>query len=67
MRDQGLECDGCLSALTGPLVPDAQVTATVEHVVRLPLLGSVLGDGRRGGIPVEATHVEVVDRFRSAG
>jgi hypothetical protein len=32
----------------------------------LPLLGSVLGGGR-GGIPVDATHVEVVDRFRSAG
>jgi Flp pilus assembly protein TadG len=67
MRDQGLECDGCLSGLTGALAPDAQVTATVEHVVRLPLLGSVLGDGRRGGIPVEATHIEVVDRFRSPG
>ena len=66
MRDQGLECGGCLTGLTGTLQPDAQVTATVEHFVRLPLLGPVLGGGR-GGIPVEATHVEVVDRFRSAG
>ena len=64
MRDQGLECRGCLTALTGSLEADARVTVTVEHFVRLPLLGSVLGD-RRGGIPVDATHVEVVDRFRS--
>jgi Flp pilus assembly protein TadG len=66
MRDQGLRCDGCLIGLTGALTPDAQVTTTVEHFVRLPLLGSVLGAGR-GGIPVEATHVEIVDRFRSSG
>ena len=65
MRDQGLDCDGCLTGLTGSLEADAQVTVTVEHFVRLPLLGSVLGGGR-GGIPVDATHVEVVDRFRSA-
>ncbi len=66
MRDQGLKCDGCLTGLSGSLEADARVTATVEHFVRLPLLGSVLGGGR-GGIPVDATHVEVVDRFRSAG
>ena len=65
MRDQGLGCDGCLTGLDGTLEADARVTATVEHVVRLPLLGSALGGGRRGGIPVDATHVEVVDRFRS--
>ena len=64
MRDQGLECDACLTGLTGSLTADARVTTTVEHFVRLPLLGRVLGSGR-GGVPVEATHVEVVDRFRS--
>ena len=64
MRDQGLDCDRCLTGLTGSLAADAPVTATVQHFVRLPLLGSVLG-GARGGIPVDATHVEVVDRFRS--
>ena len=66
MRDQGLDCDGCLTGLTGSLAADARVTTTVEHFVRLPLLGSVLG-GARGGVPVDATHVEVVDRFRSSG
>ena len=66
MRDQGLDCDHCLTGLTGSLTPDAEVTATVEHFVRLPLVGTVLGRAR-GGIPVDATHVEVVDRFRSPG
>ena len=66
MRDQGLDCGGCLTGLTGSLQADARVVVTVEHLVRLPLLGSVLGSDR-GGIPVDATHVEVVDRFRSAG
>ena len=64
MRDQGLECNRCLTELAGPLTADARVTTTVEHFVRLPLLGRVLGSGR-GGVPVVATHVEVVDRFRS--
>ncbi len=64
MRDQGLDCNGCLTGLTGSLEADARVTVTVEHFVRLPLLGRLLGGGR-GGVPVDATHVEVVDRFRS--
>ena len=64
MRDQGLDCDGCLTGLTGSLTADARITATVEHFVRLPLLPDVLGGGR-GGIPVDATHIQVVDRFRS--
>ena len=42
MRDQGLDCDGCLTGLTGALEADARVTTTVEHFVRLPLLGAVL-------------------------
>ena len=62
MRDQGLGCDDCL-ALAGDLVPDARVTARVERFVRLPLLGALF-DGERAGIRVDATHVEVVDRFR---
>lgn len=66
MRDQGLDCAGCLTGLTGSLEAGAQVTVTVQHLVRLPLVGDALG-GRRGAIPVDATHVEVVDRFRSAG
>ena len=66
MRDQGLDCDACLTGLGGGLQPDARVTATVESFVQLPLLGAFL-DRERGGIRVEATHVEHVDRFKEAG
>ena len=66
MRDQGLECGECVTALEGALEPDARVTVTVEHVVQLPLLGAFLSDDR-GGIRVDATHVEHVDRFKEAG
>lgn len=65
MRDQGLTCGACLSSVDGSLAPDGQIVTTVEFFVRLPGLGSVLG-GRRGGIRVDATHVEQVDRFRTA-
>ncbi len=64
MRDQGLTCGGCLSSIEGRLVPDGEVVTTVEFFVRLPGVGAALGDGR-GGIRVDATHVEHVDRFRS--
>ena len=66
MRDQGLTCDGCLSGLTGALEPDGEVTATVEHFVRLPVLGAFFS-GDRAGVRVDATHVARVDRFRPAG
>lgn len=65
LRDQGLTCGGCLS-VGGGLAPDAQVTATVEFFVQLPGLGAFLG-GDRGGIRVEATHVEHVDRYKEVG
>ena len=64
MRDQGLACRSCLT-VRGSLEPDGEVTATVEHFVRLPLLGSFF-DGQRAGVRVDATHVELVDRFRGA-
>ena len=65
MRDQGLTCDGCLTAVGGGLQPDARVSARVEYFVQLPLVGSFFG-AERGGIRVEATHVEHVDRFKEA-
>ena len=66
MRDQGLVCGGCLAEVDGTLVPDSEVRVRVEHFVRLPVLGSFFG-GERAGVRVDATHVERVDRFRSAG
>jgi Flp pilus assembly protein TadG len=65
MRDQGLTCGDCLTSLAGALEPEARVTVTVQHVVQLPLLGSLLDD-ERGGVRVDATHVEHVDRFRES-
>ena len=65
MRDQGLTCGECLSSIEGRLVPDGQISTTVEFFVQLPGLGAALGDGR-GGVRVDATHVERVDRFRDA-
>ena len=65
MRDQGLTCGQCLASVEGALVPDGQVVTHVEFFVRLPGLGAALGDGR-GGIRVDATHIEQVDRFRSS-
>ena len=66
MADQGLECGPCLESVGGSLAPDGRVTATVGHFVRLPLLGSLFS-GERGGIRVDASHVEVVDRFKDTG
>ena len=65
MRDQGLVCRRCLSSIGGNLEPDGQVTATVEHFVRLPVFGSFFSDGR-AGFRVRATHVAHVDRFKEA-
>jgi Flp pilus assembly protein TadG len=51
-------------------VPDAQqlrpggsITVTVEYDVTLPVIGGLFG-AVEPRIPVRATHVEVVDRFR---
>lgn len=66
MRDQGLTCTGCLASVRGVLEPGARVTVTVQHVVQLPLLGPFL-EADRGGIRVDATHVQHVDRYKEAG
>lgn len=47
------------------LVPGGTVTVTVRHAVTLPVLGGLFG-AVEPTIPVTATHVEVVDRFREA-
>lgn len=65
LRDQGLElCASCLAPPTGSLVPGGAVTVRVEHRVVLPLLGGLFRGAVPPSIPVRATHVEVVDRFR---
>ena len=47
------------------LTPGQIVTVQVSHAVTLPVLGGLFGEVEPT-IPVTATHVEVVDRFREA-
>lgn len=47
------------------LTPGGTVTVRVQHAVTLPLIGGLFGEVEPT-IPVRATHVEVVDRFREA-
>ena len=67
LADQGLElCASCLAPPAGALTPGGSVTVRVEHRVVLPLLGGLFRGAVPPSIPVRATHVEVVDRFREA-
>lgn len=65
LQDQGLVlCPSCLAPPAGQLVPGGTVRVRVEHRVVLPLLGGLFRGAVPLSIPVRATHVEVVDRFR---
>ena len=65
LQDQGLVlCPSCLAPPAGQLVPGGTVRVRVEHRVVLPLLGGLFRGAVPPSIPVRATHVEVVDRFR---
>ena len=65
LQDQGLVlCPSCLAPPAGQLVPGGTVRIRVEHRVVLPLLGGLFRGAVPASIPVRATHVEVVDRFR---
>ena len=67
MQDQGLVlCASCLQPPTGGLVLGSSVRVRVEHRVVLPLVGGLFSGRVPATIPVRATHVEVVDRFREA-
>ena len=67
LRDQGLElCRTCLAAPTGELVLGGTISVRVEHRVVLPLVGGLFRGVVPPSIPVRATHVEVIDRFRPA-
>ena len=67
LQDQGLVlCPSCLAPPAGQLVPGGTVRVRVEHRVVLPLVGGLFRGAVPPSIPVRATHVEVVDRFREA-
>ena len=65
MGDQGLPLreDGLRVTAPRGLDPGASVTVVVRHDVTLPILGGLFGRVQPT-IPVRATHVQVVDRFR---
>ena len=66
LRDQGITGSRppTITCLGGPcLQPGSRVRVRVSYTVLLPVFPAVLGRGRSPGIPVTATHIEVVDRF----
>ena len=67
MGDQGLQLrqDGLVVSAPQGLQPGSSVTVVVRHDVTLPILGGLFGRVQPT-IPVRATHVQVVDRFRQA-
>lgn len=67
LGDQGLQLAEPVevSAPDG-VEPGAQVRVVVRHRVALPLLGGLFGDVVPPNIPVEASHLAVVDRFRDS-
>jgi Flp pilus assembly protein TadG len=68
LRDQGVEAGAAeirLECSTSPCYqPGAEVTVVVGSTVRLPFVPDVLAGAVSAQIPVGATHVSVVDRFR---
>jgi Flp pilus assembly protein TadG len=67
LRDQGVDGGQVAIDCFGTPCPAAgsRVRVTVTHHVKLPLLGSLFSDQRRGTIRVQASHTEHVDRFKS--
>ncbi len=65
LKDQGLACVDCLRDVSGVLAPGGQVSVTVRYRVALPVLGAFFRGHTPPNIPVTASHVEVVDRFRT--
>lgn len=67
LRDQGLALAEPLevSAPDG-VAPGAQVRVVVRHRVALPLVGGLFRGVVPPNIPVEASHLAVVDRFKAS-
>lgn len=66
LRDQGIALSEPLALLDpGGLAPGATVRVTVLHRVELPLIGGLFAGAVPPNIPVRATSVQVVDRFRA--
>jgi Flp pilus assembly protein TadG len=67
LRDQGLSLIEPLevSAPNG-VAPGAQVVVVVKHRVALPLVGGLFAGTVPPNIPVEASHLAVVDAFKTS-
>lgn len=66
LQDQGLELAEPLELhATDGIAPGSQVTVVVLHRVPLPLVGGLFPGVVPPNVPVEASHVAVVDRFRA--
>lgn len=67
MRDQGLPLVEPLQLAAGDgLTPGSQVRVVVRHRVELPLVGGLFAGAVPPNIPVQASHVAVVDRFQGS-
>ncbi|MGH8776460.1 MAG: pilus assembly protein [Jiangellaceae bacterium] len=68
LADQGLDANAAdvVFRCSAPpcYQPGAEVTVSVGTTVPLPFVPAVLGDAVNAQVPVDATHVSVVDRFR---
>ena len=66
LRDQGLSLAEPVR-VTAPdgVAPGSQVRVVVRHRVALPLVGGLFQGVVPPNIPVQASHVAVVDRFQS--
>lgn len=67
LKDQGIDSGAAthFTCVGRCLAPGSSVKVTVTYFVKLPVLGHLFGDRRRGAIRVQATHTEHVDRFKS--
>lgn len=68
LDDHGVEIDTAQISFTCSVTPcyqpGAQVQVVVDTVVPLPFLPDILVGAVNAQVPVSATHVSVVDRFR---
>lgn len=68
LRDQGVrghDVAVLFRCEPGCTAPGGQITVEVSTSVRLPFLPNVLADAARAAIPVSATHVAPIDRYRA--
>ena len=67
MRDQGLVLVEPLQlAADDGLAPGSEVRVLVRHRVELPLVGGLFAGAVPPNIPVQASHLAVVDRFQDS-